>query len=101
MQQQGTRGGRRRQGSYNLTNHAYTVIVLKKKKKKKKNAKFSPVNLTFYLFVKIQSRLLIGDYTRISYFFQYFGRSETRLDLAKISLGGHRVQSQSENNFEP
>ena len=98
MQQQGTRGGRRRQGSYNLTNHAYTVIV---KKKKKKNAKFSPVNLTFCLFVKIQSRLLIGDYTRISYFFQYFGRSETRLDLAKISLGGHRVQSQSENNFEP
>lgn len=96
MQQQGTRGGRRRLGSYNLTNHAYTVIV-----KKKKTAKFSPVNLTFCLFVKIQSRLLIGDYTRISYFFQYFGRSETRLDLAKISLGGHRVQSQSENNFEP
>lgn len=98
MQQQGTRGGRRRQGSYNLTNHAYTVIV---KKKKKKTAKFSLVNLTFCLFVKIQSRLLIGDHTRISYFFQYFGRSETRLDLAKISLGGHRVQSQSENNFEP
>ena len=99
MKQQGTRGGRRRQGSYNLTNHANTVIV--KKKKQKKTAKFSPVNLTFCLFVKIQSRLLIGDYTRISYFFQYFSRSETRLDLARISLGGHRVQSQSENNFEP
>ena len=55
-------------------------------------AKSSTVNLRFSQFVKIQ-HLHQQKITQglISIFFQFFDRSETRLDQAKISLAGRCV----------
>ena len=66
-------------------------------------AKHSPINLRFCLFVKIQWRSLIQNYTRISSFFSHclVIRPVWKQDLTKqkISLVSHRVRPPSKKLF--
>ena len=57
--------------------------------------------LRFCLFVKIQPRSLIVIQGLVNIFAQYSDQSETKHDLARISLGGHPVWPLSKNYFEP